>query len=87
MDGLVETIRRVDTVLIAAVLKETKDGFTKVSCRSDTHDISVAEVMQVFDGGGHKMAAGCTIQLPLEEAKAKLLPLFEEKVKARMLVR
>ncbi len=78
VDGLVESIRRVDTIKVAFVLKETKDGFTKVSCRSDDHRISVADVMQQFGGGGHKMAAGCTIEKPLSEAQALLLPRFQE---------
>ena len=86
-DGLVETIRRVDTVLIAVVFKETSDGNTKVSIRSDTHDINVADVMGKFGGGGHKMAAGCTITKPIEEAKKELLPLLEEQVQKRLLVR
>lgn len=87
IDGLVESIRRVDSVLIAVVLKETESGQTKISIRSDTHDIDVAEVMGVFDGGGHKMAAGCTMPMTIQEAPAALLPLLQDKVQQRVLVR
>lgn len=80
IDGLVESIRRVDSVLIAVVFKETKDGQTKVSIRSDSHQIDVSSVMGVFGGGGHKMAAGCTMELSISEAPTKLLPLLEEKI-------
>jgi bifunctional oligoribonuclease and PAP phosphatase NrnA len=86
IDGLVESIRRIDSVLIAVVFKETEDGQTKVSIRSDTHDIDVSAVMGLFGGGGHKMAAGCTLDLPISEAPAKLLPLLEEKVRQKLLV-
>lgn len=87
IDGLVESIRRIDSVLIAAVLKETEQGLTKVSIRSDTHDIDVAAVMARFNGGGHKMAAGCTMELSIADAPATLLPLLEEQVRQKQLVR
>lgn len=82
VDGLVETLRRVDTVMVSAVFKETPNGHTKVSTRSDTHDIDVAAVMGLYGGGGHKMAAGCTIEESPEAAKQKVLPVLEEKIRA-----
>lgn len=87
IDGLVEQIRRIDSVLIAVVFKETEGGATKVSIRSDTHDIDVAAVMAKFGGGGHKMAAGCTLDAPITQAPEQLLPLLEEQVRQRQLVR
>lgn len=87
VDGLVETIRRVDSVLVAGVFKETRSGHTKVSLRSDTHDIDVAKIMGVFGGGGHKMAAGCTIEESPEKARKKVVPLLEEAVQKKLLVR
>jgi len=42
--------------------------------------------MGLFGGGGHKMAAGCTIELPIQEASAKLLPILEDKVRQKLLV-
>lgn len=86
IDGLVESIRRVDSVLVAVVFKETEKGHTKVSIRSDTHDIDVAAVMALFGGGGHKMAAGCTIETSVSEAAQKLLPILEERVQQTLLV-
>jgi bifunctional oligoribonuclease and PAP phosphatase NrnA len=78
IDGLVEALRQIDTVQISAMFKETQDGLTKVSLRSDNHLLDVAEVMGAFEGGGHKMAAGCTIGKPLAEAR----PLVLEKLEA-----
>lgn len=86
VDGLVESIRRIDSVLVAVVFKETENGQTKVSIRSDTHDIDVSAVMGVFGGGGHKMAAGCTMDMSIQDAPGKLLPMLEEKVRQRLLV-
>ena len=80
VDGLVESLRRIDSVLIAVVFKETLvGGHTKVSIRSDNHAIDVSEVMGRFGGGGHKLAAGCTIELPLDDAVNALMPMLEEK--------
>lgn len=86
IDGLVESIRRVDSTLVAVVFKETESGVTKVSIRSDTHDIDVSVVMGLFGGGGHKMAAGCTMEMPIQDAPRKLLPLLEERVRHKLLV-
>ena len=33
----------------------------------------VAQICEVFNGGGHKFAAGCTIKAPVEEAVKKIL--------------
>lgn len=41
------------------VLKETKDGFIKGSCRSTKRDIS--KFCKLFGGGGHKKASGFAI--------------------------
>ncbi|MEB3287469.1 MAG: bifunctional oligoribonuclease/PAP phosphatase NrnA [Vampirovibrionales bacterium] len=87
VDGLVEVIRRVKPVLVSAVFKEMRSGHTKVSLRSDTHDIDVSKIMGIFGGGGHKMAAGCTIEETPEKARKKVLPLLEEAVQKKQLVR
>jgi phosphoesterase RecJ-like protein len=80
LEGLVETVRQVDTVVLAAIFKETKEGGTKISLRSDDHRINVAEILVRFGGGGHKMAAGCSLSEPLDSVKAKLLPILEQTV-------
>lgn len=80
IDGIVERLRQIDTVLIAAVFKERRDGNIKVSLRSDSHQIDVSEIMARFGGGGHKMAAGCTIPFPYDEAKKQLLPMLDKAV-------
>jgi phosphoesterase RecJ-like protein len=80
VDGLVESLRQIDGVLISAIFKENASGHTKVSLRSDHQEIDVAAVMGLFSGGGHRMAAGCTIEKPLPEARAALLPILEERV-------
>lgn len=71
MEGLTEKLRAIVTTRIAFVAKEMKNGGTKISMRSKFAD--VAEICEVFGGGGHKFAAGCTIKAPVEEAARKVL--------------
>lgn len=70
-EGLVEELRRINTTEVSFVLKEVDENTTKASLRSKTADIST--VAQVFGGGGHTFAAGCTIRKPLKIARDKLV--------------
>lgn len=81
VEGLVESLRRIDTVLVSAMLRETRDGNTKISLRSDHDGLNVANVVSRWHGGGHRMAAGATIEKPPEEAAKELVPLLEELVR------
>ena len=44
----------------------------RVSLRS-RETVNVAEVAQQFGGGGHRMAAGCTLDVPLAEAERRVI--------------
>ena len=70
-EGIVEVLRTSKNVEIAAILKETKEGYTKVSLRSKTVDVT--PIVIDFGGGGHTFAAGCTIKKPIAIAFDKLL--------------
>lgn len=70
-DGLTEKLRAIATTQIAFVAKEMSNGWTKISMRSKIHD--VAKICEIFDGGGHEFAAGCTIKLPINSAINKII--------------
>lgn len=58
-EDLIDLIRTVRDVDVAAVLKQRRDGRFKVSTRSrGGHDL--ATVAAAFGGGGHRLAAGYT---------------------------
>jgi bifunctional oligoribonuclease and PAP phosphatase NrnA len=58
-DDLIDLIRTVRDVDVAAVLKQQSDGRFKVSTRSrGSHDL--AAIAAAFGGGGHRLAAGYT---------------------------
>ena len=67
VEGLIDCIRDIDTVEVAALLRECKNGTVRVSLRGkNTADVSV--LAQKHDGGGHRSAAGCTLEMSLDKA-------------------
>ena len=75
-EGLIDDMRDVDTVEAACILKES-DGCVRVSMRSK-RSCDVAAIAKRFGGGGHLRAAGCTLYLPLEEAKRAMREALTE---------
>jgi phosphoesterase RecJ-like protein len=71
-EGFVNEILSVESVQIAVLLREPKPGKVRVSIRS-RGGFDVAEVARDFGGGGHKNAAGCVFELPLEEVEDRLI--------------
>lgn len=65
-DRIVETLRQIETCDVALLFKENINQVTKVSLRSKIFDVS--NFASKFGGGGHKFAAGLTIQKPLNIA-------------------
>ena len=77
-EGIVEVLRTSKDVEIAAILKETKEGFTKVSLRSKNIDLT--PIVLDFGGGGHKFSSGCTIKKPIAIAFDKLLTRVQNEI-------
>ncbi len=72
VDDLGSMMRGIEGVEVGLLLKEDPDGTYKVSLRSNAQ-VNVSKVAAEFDGGGHRRAAGCTIEGPLEKAIAALV--------------
>ena len=68
-EGLVEELRAVDGVVVAALFDEQHDGSVRVSLRSKEAGVDVSKICTKFGGGGHRLAAGASLEGPLEEAK------------------
>lgn len=71
-DGFVNYARGIEGVEVGVMLREAGDLQYKVSMRAKG-EIDVAEVAQVFGGGGHRNAAGFMMKGSLEEVKAKVI--------------
>ena len=70
-DGIAETLRAIASTEVSFVLKEVENKLTKVSMRSK--HIDVAKICEIFGGGGHTYAAGCTIKASVKDSLNKLL--------------
>lgn len=73
--GLVGMLARTQEVHIAAVFGEKENNQVEISFRADP-GFDVAQLALSLGGGGHPAASGCTIEGPLEAAKARVLPLM-----------
>jgi phosphoesterase RecJ-like protein len=60
---------------VAVVFVEREDGSVEVGLRA-VPGFDVAQVALQLGGGGHALAAGCTIPGPLEEAQVRLLSVL-----------
>lgn len=67
MDNISSFPRTVAGVCMAATLRETSDGDTKMSVRA-VPGYDATKVTVPFGGGGHKGAAGASMKKPLTEA-------------------
>lgn len=71
-EGFVNELLNIETVQIAAIMREAKPGKIRCSLRS-RRGFDVAEVARQFGGGGHKNAAGCNFEGDLADAEQQLI--------------
>ncbi len=76
-EGLVDYSIFSRGVEAGALCRELENGTTKVSLRS-RNGMNVAAIAARYGGGGHPNAAGCLIQLPLEQAKQEIVRQLQE---------
>ena len=67
-EGIVSYVRGVRDAEVGILFREMAGGGIRVSLRS-RETINVAAIAEKFGGGGHRMASGCTVNLPLAEAE------------------
>lgn len=65
-EGIVERLIALKEAEVSLFLREDKVGVIKGSMRSK-HNVDVNEIASIFNGGGHRKAAGFTSELPAEE--------------------
>ena len=71
MDNISSFPRTVAGVCMAATLRETSEGDTKISVRA-VPGYDATRVTEIFGGGGHKGAAGASMKMPIAEATEAL---------------
>lgn len=83
--GLVNMLADVEEAAIGAVLMEMRDGSIRVGfrCRAP---YSVSELALNLGGGGHPLAAGCTLDGPLEQAESLVVDMCREVIRQQSAV-
>ncbi|MDR1915388.1 MAG: bifunctional oligoribonuclease/PAP phosphatase NrnA [Synergistaceae bacterium] len=86
-ENLVNFLLRVKGVKLAALCSETESGDAgrrevRVNIRARA-PFNAREVANSFGGGGHDLASGCTLQIPITEAIKALRDKMEKHVSTR----
>lgn len=76
-EGIVNELLAIDTVRLAAILRETKSGKVKISIRSQGA-LDTTFVARQFGGGGHINASGASSELPIDETARELVRTMVE---------
>jgi bifunctional oligoribonuclease and PAP phosphatase NrnA len=82
LDGIVEYPRSIAGVRLALLFRQLANGRVKVSFRS-LGDVDVAELAHRFGGGGHRKAAGASLDGTLASAQAQVLAAAREYLNGR----
>lgn len=79
LEGFAGWMRHLSGVKASLLVREDAPGKVKISVRS-MGDVDVRSVAETFGGGGHKAAAGATLELPVEKAADVVLERLIEEV-------
>lgn len=77
LDDIASIPNQIEGVQVGITVKEQTDGSCKISVRTSP-EVNANAICAAFGGGGHAMAAGCTISAPVEQAKQLLLGTVRE---------
>ena len=72
LDGVVEFPRSIAGVRLALLFRQLASGRIKISFRS-VGPLDVARLAEQFGGGGHKKAAGASLEGTLPEVQERVL--------------
>src|SRR5438046_414876 len=79
-EGLIDHLRAIRGVIVAAFFEELAEGKVRVSMRSKSDVVDVCAICQKFGGGGHTLAAGARIRGSLGEVEERVLEEIREVV-------
>ncbi len=81
LEGIAVISRSVEGVIAGVTLKQTGENEFKVSLRTYP-PLDASAICKALGGGGHKGAAGATVEGTLKEVKAKVLSAVKESLNA-----
>jgi phosphoesterase RecJ-like protein len=79
-ENLIDTIRAIDGVMVAAFFEELPEGKVRISLRSKDPRADVCKVCAMFGGGGHTLAAGARAKGTLAEVEEKVLAAIANEI-------
>ena len=79
-EGLIDVIRAIRGVQVAVFFEELPDATSRISMRSKDRRYDVCQIATEFGGGGHCLAAGIRMHMPLDEAKARVLNAIQHRI-------
>jgi phosphoesterase RecJ-like protein len=79
-EGLIDHIRSIEGVVVAAFFEELEDGLVRVSLRSKDPRTDVCQIASAFGGGGHTLAAGLRMRGTLTDVQEKVLQAIHDKL-------
>jgi phosphoesterase RecJ-like protein len=79
-EGLIDHLRAIDTVVVAAFFEELPGGLVRISLRSKTPAVDVSAICARYGGGGHRLAAGARIRGTLAEVETRVLTHIDEEI-------
>ena len=82
--GLVNLMADIEQAAMSAVLLEMPDGVIRVGFRCRP-PYSVSDLAADLGGGGHPLAAGCTLLMPLDEAEVLVVQRSKEAIQQQRL--
>lgn len=77
-EGIANFLNNLENTNIALILKEIPGGKVKGSFRTTKNTIDVSAMAKKLNGGGHKKAAGFTLEGTIEEVLKKIYAVFPE---------
>ena len=78
-DGIINYCISAPKAVVGCLLKEVDNKTTKLSFRS-IEKFNLLNIVKLFNGGGHKNAAGCTINSDINIATKKIIEAFKGKL-------
>lgn len=82
-EGLIDTIRAIDSVIVAAFFEElAPEGKVRISLRSKDPRVDVCKIAQQFKGGGHTLAAGARYPGPVRDVESAVLDAITKALNA-----
>jgi len=81
-EGLIDHVRAIDGVVVAAFFEELPAGKVRVSLRSKDTRVDVSKICGFFGGGGHPAAAGARVAGTLDEVRERVLAAIDASLRA-----